>query len=108
MIIFNFAKKWGGGAKPPPPGSDAYDIVQFTEAACTFHVGLPGKKKKQFRQIYPHPILPFFRGARRYYIDDNEKNKTSRRKFASEKDAEWISGLKFSHRSDILNPRGWL
>ena len=26
----------------------------------------------------------------------------------SEKDAEWISGLKFSHRSDILNPRGWL
>lgn len=26
MVMFEFAKKWGGGPSTPPPGSDAYGI----------------------------------------------------------------------------------
>jgi hypothetical protein len=75
------------------------EVIPAPDSAVVLDVSdYRGKKKenlKQFRQIYPHPILPFFLERQ----DDQTLTTTKRIKLQdanspSEKDAEWISGLK--------------
>lgn len=37
MVMFEFAKKWGGGPSTPPPGSDAYMAFVYYNLSSQNH-----------------------------------------------------------------------